>query len=341
MRLEPIAYMTWAKAHVDDESIANLASSGIRGLVTDADLLEGLERIPILGLNSDGLPALRDAIAARYRVPPENVLTAEGASGANFLVLASWIRPGDRVLLEEPYYEPIGAVLRALEARIVLQPIDGPHGHAPILETLKADTAGFRAVVLTNPQNPTAAVVPDATLVTMADACEAQDGLLIVDEAYRELLGEDPPGCAARAHPAICVTSSLTKPFGLSALRIGWGIGPPELIERAKRIHDNLGVNHPYVSESLGARLLANTTKMDAIRARLLRRVAANRAALARFFEKQDLFEGGMPPHGILAFPRWKGTPAIPDADTLCRRALAEAQVALVPGRFFDRPDHV
>jgi aspartate/methionine/tyrosine aminotransferase len=342
VRFEPVAYMTWAKEQLERKDIHNLGSSGIRSLVPIEEILSIIPEVDLTQTNEDGMPALREAIAARYRVDAAGVLIAEGASLANFLVMAAALRPGDSVLIEEPYYEPLGSVLRALEARIVAVPVDRGEGHAELLERIR-DPRGprWRAVVITNPHNPTGARIPEDLLRELAEACASISAILHVDEAYREILFEDPPGCATHHGPTVVATSSLTKAFGLSHLRIGWAIGPPELVARAKRVHDNLGVVHPYLTEAIGARILGRPGRLDGWREAVRRRVDANRARLGAFLDTQPGFDGSLPAAGILAFPRWLGRPGLPDAETLCERARGDANVALVPGRFFQRPDHL
>jgi aspartate/methionine/tyrosine aminotransferase len=343
VRLAPIPYMRWAKAHLQDEDKHNLGNSGIRHLLDPEDLGWRDPTLPLFGHNDDGWPPLMAAIAARFGVEDEQVIAAEGTSLANFLALAAWIRPGDPVLLEEPYYEPLGSVLAALDARVRPVPVDGGAGHASLLSTLRsARGTRWRAVVITLPHNPTGRLVTEEELDELDRHCAREGALLFVDEAYREVLFEEPPGCAARGRTATVATSSLTKAFGLSALRVGWAIGPPSLIAHARALHDNLGVVHPLVTEALGARLLADTGRMKGFRDRLRERIGANRAVLDGFLARHPKrFVGAPPGHGILAFPRWNGEgTGLADAETLCRRAM-EAGIVLVPGRFFQRPDHV
>ncbi|MBD3162433.1 MAG: aminotransferase class I/II-fold pyridoxal phosphate-dependent enzyme, partial [Candidatus Latescibacteria bacterium] len=280
----PVPFMRWAKEVYEADGIHFLAGSGIYGLLEEADL--DLDRIaPRVWLkNSFGLPALRKAIAARHGVRPEQVLTAEGASGANFLILAAWIRPGDPVLLEEPYYDSFGTLLAGLQARIVRVPVDGDAGHEAILEAVRSRRgARPRAVIVTNPHNPTGRPLADSLLRSLAERCAETGALLLVDEAYRDFLFEETPGTAYREGMPVVSTASLTKGFGLGVLRIGWAIGPEELIDRAIRIHDNFGVVHPALTEAIGAAILSDAGRLAGWRERVRARVAANREHLARF----------------------------------------------------------
>ena len=342
MPFGPVPFMRWAKEIYESDGLHFLAGSGIHDLLDEEDL--DLSRAPLRVWlkNSFGLPALREAIAARHRVRPEEVLAAEGASGANFLILTAWIRPGDPVLLEEPHYEPFATVLCALGARIVRVAVDREGGHEAILDALR-DRRGARprAVVVTNPHNPTGRPLPDALLAALAEQCADLGALLLVDEAYRDFLFEERPGTAYRAGLPVVSTASLTKGFGLGTLRIGWAIGPEAVIDRAIRIHDNLGVVHPALTESIGAAILSDEARMERWRERIRARVTANRDLLERFLERTDQLDGGLPRHGIIAFPRLADTARWRDGGELSEAALREDRIAVVPGRFFQRPDRI
>jgi aspartate/methionine/tyrosine aminotransferase len=133
-------------------------------------------------------------------------------------VLAAWVRPGDRSC-SGTFLQPLGSVLDALGARIRRVPVDGGEGHGALLAALQSARGGrWRAAVLTHPHNPTGKPVEEDLLDRLDRACAEQGALLLVDEAYREVLFEDPPGCAARGRSVTVSTSSLTKAYGRSAL---------------------------------------------------------------------------------------------------------------------------
>ncbi|HYX25519.1 MAG TPA: aminotransferase class I/II-fold pyridoxal phosphate-dependent enzyme, partial [Thermoanaerobaculia bacterium] len=101
-------YMRWAKEHA--AARYNLANSGLLGCSAEDLVLEPGD-VQVNGDNRDGYQPLLEAIAALYGVAPESVVTAGGTSGANFLALATLVEPGDLVLVEQPTYEPILAIL--------------------------------------------------------------------------------------------------------------------------------------------------------------------------------------------------------------------------------------
>ena len=108
-------YMRWAKDHA--AARYNLANSGMLGCSTEDLVLEPAD-VQVNGPNRDGYPPLLAAIAAQYGVDPEQVVTAPGCSGANFLAFAALLDAGDEVLIEQPTYEPLLAALAFLGVRV-------------------------------------------------------------------------------------------------------------------------------------------------------------------------------------------------------------------------------
>src|SRR5215475_9087096 len=106
-------YMTWAKYHAGARY--NLANSGILGCDLN-DLPVTMDDVALNGPNHEGYAPLKEAIAAKYGVTAEQVMTAQGTSMANFLAMATVIEPGDEVLIEQPAYDPLLSALNYLGA---------------------------------------------------------------------------------------------------------------------------------------------------------------------------------------------------------------------------------
>ena len=108
-------YLQWAKAR---RSLRfDLAGSNILSCSID-DLPGAREAIALDGRNDNGYAPLVESIAGHYGVPPSQVTTAQGASGANFLACAALIEPGDEVLVETPGYDPLLGAPRLLGAKV-------------------------------------------------------------------------------------------------------------------------------------------------------------------------------------------------------------------------------
>src|SRR3954469_12999300 len=159
-------YMRWAKEHA--AARYNLANSGLLGCSTaDLDLEPG--DLQVNGANRDGYPPLLAAIAAQYGVSPEQVVTAPGTSGANFLAFAALVEPGDEVLVEQPTYEPLLAALGFLGARVRRFSRRFETGYGIDLDEIRSLlTSKVRLVVLANPHNPSGVLLPPGEVAALA-----------------------------------------------------------------------------------------------------------------------------------------------------------------------------
>ncbi len=229
----PVRYIEWATKFYGKVDL-DLASSGI----PHAGWSE--LGVPEPGLDDlSAYPAYRASIARYNDVPVSDVMPALGTSGGVFLAYAAMLSPGDEVLLEHPGYEPLtrtaeglGAVVRTFERRA-----DEGFRVDPA-RVAAAVTARTRVIVVTNLHNPTGVRIPDATLVELAKIAEARGAYLLVDEVYAPF--DDLPNdgvfrtSARKLAPNVVAVSSLTKCYGLGMHRIGWVLGPAEIIERAE-----------------------------------------------------------------------------------------------------------
>ena len=137
-------YMRWAKDHA--MARYNLANSGMLGCSTEDLVLEPGD-LQVNGANRDGYPPLMEAIAARYGVAPEQVVTAPGTSGANFLAFASLIEAGDEVLVERPTYEPLLAALGFLGARVRRFERRFENGYRLDLDEIRSQCSSMAALI--------------------------------------------------------------------------------------------------------------------------------------------------------------------------------------------------
>ncbi len=179
--------------------------------------------------------ALGAAIAAHCGVPADHVVTAVGSSGANFLALASLLRPGDAVLVEDPGYAPLRGRGAAVRGR-------GDCPAAPVRARLRGRAGGLaaaitprtRLVVLTRPHNPTGAVIDGPTLEAIAEIAERARVHVLVDEVYLDTLGGASVSPAALVSERFISTSSLTKAYGLAGVRCGWALAAPGVAARMR-----------------------------------------------------------------------------------------------------------
>lgn len=330
-RVSATPYIQWAKAN---RARWNLALSGVPH-ASLADIGGAPADMPLSGPNAYGYAPLLERIAARYEVAPGRIVTATGCSMANFLALAALVEPGDDVLIERPTYEPI--LLNAVHLGASVTRFDRPPARAFAIdpeEVIARMSSRTRAVVLTNLHNPSSQSVPPATLERIGEAAARVGARVVVDEIYLDAVFEDTPRSCVHLGPAFVSTNSLTKVYGLSALRCGWVIADAALARRIWQVNDLYENVRPFVPDWLA---VAAFDRVPALRERSRALLAANRQLFAAWAASRTDIECSLPEWGTTACFR----PRSVDATQLCNELLSRYDVAIVPGRFFELPDHV
>jgi histidinol-phosphate aminotransferase len=180
------------------------------------------------------------AVAARHRRDPAEVLLTAGAAQA-FVLIAQAFRDAVKPVVVHPQFtEPEAALRNAGHRveRVLLRPEDGFR----LDPALIPDDADL--VVIGNPTNPTSVLHPAADIASLA----RPGRIVVLDEAfadttYRPGVAGEPESLAG--HPDVIVLRSLTKTWGLAGLRIGYVLGPAELIKRLKRAQPLWAVSTP------------------------------------------------------------------------------------------------
>lgn len=277
----PVRYIAWAMKFYGKVPF-DLASSGIpHAAWSELGIPE-----PDLD-DAAAYGRFREALAAYNDVPLAEVVPALGTSHAVFLAYAAMLSPGDEVLLEHPGYEPLtrtaeglGAIVRTYERR-------ASEGFAVSPERVAAAiTPRTRVIVVTNHHNPTGVRTPDATLRELAAIAEARGAYLLVDEVYAPF--DDLPddgvfrGSARKLGSNVVAVGSLTKCYGLGMHRIGWVLGPPEVVERAETAVVATAGHLPLAHAARGA---AATRNVGAL-AKRAKAILAGKRALAEEWAK-------------------------------------------------------
>ena len=193
-----------------------------------------------------GFPAVREAIAARVAhrtgqlCTADNVAVVSGAQGGVFSAVQCLAGPGDEIVVAEPIYATYEAVIGASGAQMITFPLRPDTGFHPDLDALaRAITPKTRVVWINSPHNPTGAVFTRGEVERIAGLCREHDLWLLSDEVYEDLAFARPhigawslPDMAERT----VVVSSLSKSHALPAFRLGWMVGPPELIRHVSNL---------------------------------------------------------------------------------------------------------
>ena len=298
-----------------------------------------MDRLPLslADLDMDGAShpryaPLREAIARRYNVAVDQVVSADGTSMANFLAMATLIRPGDEVVIEHPTYEPILAAASFLGASI--KRFERNPAEVFRLDPAQVERAmspSTRLIILTDLHNPSSVLASEADLRAIGELAKRKGARVLVDEVYLD--SATPGRTATHLGPEFVITNSLTKVYGLSGLRCGWILAEPEVAERMWRLNDLFGVNQAHQAERLGCIAFDH---LDEVLGETPAMLASNRATFDAFVAGRTDIECAPAMHGITAFPRWLGG----NTQRLDDHLRDRYDAAVVPGRWFEMPDH-
>jgi len=324
-------YLEWAKLHSGAKY--NLATSGLDGFPL-AKLSVRIEDLEISIGGSYGYPPLQERLARKNGVAPESVVAANGTSMANHLAMAALLDPGDEVLIEQPTYEPLLTVAKYLGATVRRFPRCFENGfELDPREVERHITPRTRLVVVTNLHNPSGARTPDSHLRLIGEIARSSGAHVLVDEVYLDACFDVQARSAFHLGDNFMVTSSLTKAFGLSGLRCGWVLAPPPLAERMWRINDLFGVIPAHVAELLSVVAFDHLKEIEAY---AHTRLQANRPVLQRFLDSRRDLKAIRANAGTIAFPRLVSG----KVDALCQLLREKYDTSVVPGHFFEMPDH-
>jgi aspartate/methionine/tyrosine aminotransferase len=269
--------------------------------------------------------------------PTEMPITGANAYGsmANFLALASLVDPGDEVLIEQPTYEPLLLAAAHLGASITRFARSAANGFRvdPDL-VIAAITQRTKVVVLANLHNPSSQVILIDDLRAIGDAAARVGARVIVDEVYLDAVFVNTPASCVHLGPTFISTNSLTKVYGLSALRCGWIIADDALARRAWRVSDLYGNVQPFAPDWLATVAFDH---LPALRARSRRLLDTNRDLFQQWARDRDDLDVTLPEWGTTVCLR----PTKMDAARFCEDLRTRYDVSVVPGHFFELPNHV
>ncbi|HEU0275688.1 MAG TPA: aminotransferase class I/II-fold pyridoxal phosphate-dependent enzyme [Candidatus Udaeobacter sp.] len=332
MRHKQSDYMHWSKTQ--SGARFNLATSGVapfplRELPVELDTLE------INGSgNGYGFPPLQKAIAAHHGVDPDCVVESAGTSMANHLAMAAMIEPGDEVLIEYPAYGPILDIARYLYADVKRFPRTDENGWVIDPKAVQDwITPKTRLIVIANLHNPTSALTPDWVLREIGDMARSISAMVLVDEVYLDAVYERTPRTSFLLGPEFVVTSSLTKVYGVSGLRCGWVLARPDLAWKMRMLNDLYSATPVYPGLLLDVAVFKH---LNLLREKARRIVNADRKLLRDFLVKQSGVSAVWTDWGTTSFVQLENG----NADDFAERLRTKFETSVVPGRFFEMPDH-
>ncbi len=204
----------------------DLPLHGNEGAHPHPDLLDALSAADIDAVRRYPSAApVEAALAARYGVSEAQVIVTAGADDALDRAFRAFLWPSREVVLPVPTFVMLERYARLVGAK--LRAVDGHSGPYPVDAVIAAVTDETGVIVVVSPNNPTGTVATAQDLRRLSEA--APHAVLLVDLAYGEYAEDDLTG-AALALPNAIVFRTLSKAWGMAGARVGYAIGPAELI---------------------------------------------------------------------------------------------------------------
>ena len=292
-----------------------------------------------------GIPALREAFAARFRkgtgisqgIGAERVYVVDGAQQGLHLAMSLLLSPGDEVLIPNPGYPTFAMTARLLSAVAVGYPLYPEADFQPRIRDIEAlVTERTRVLVLNSPSNPLGAVIGEDLTGQLVELARRHDLWIISDECYEAFTYDVPHVSPARfdsdvpGEARVFTSLTLSKTYGLTGLRIGALVCPPGLEQKMNNVME--AIVSCVASPSQYAALAALTGPQDYVR-QAHAHYRANRDAASAVLDAK-----GIPYLGAQgAFYLWADVSHVSGGDVRgwARRFLASSGVALAPGTAF------
>ena len=318
----------------------NLSESGVHPLTVGELLALGgpaadLSSVRLGDSQSNGTDELRALIASLHPgATDRSVVVTIGGAEANFVAfweLALADRPAAVML---PNYMQVPGLIRNFQAGAMPFHLREEAGWRPDLDQLEsALAAGAGFILITHPNNPTGVALTPGEMDDIVALADRHGAWILSDEVYRGAeLGADPVPSFWGRYDKVLVTNSLSKAYALPGARLGWVVGPEDVVERLWARTDYTTIAPPSVSDAL-ARIALSPEVRPRILERTRRIIRHNLGLLTEWIESADgLFTFTPPDAGAIAMVRYDAD--IPTLE-LAERLRVEQSLLIVPGAHF------
>ena len=303
-----------------------------------------------------GLPELREAIVAKtardsgYAVAARQVLVTNGGKQAIANAFAALVDPGDEVLLPAPYWTTYPEAIALAGGVPVVVPTDDSTGFRATPEQLERyATERTKALLFVSPSNPTGAVYPRVQMAEVGRLAAERGWWVVADEIYEHLVYD---GLEQHSMPVVVpelsdrciVVNGVAKTYAMTGWRVGWMIGPEDVVEAATNLqsHETSNVNNVAQRAALAA-VSGDLSAVAGMREAFDRR----RQTIQPMLDAIPGVSCLLPEGAFYAFPsmaqvlgrRIRGQVPMTTLE-LAEVVLEEAQVAFVPGEAFGAPGY-
>jgi aspartate aminotransferase len=298
-----------------------------------------------------GLPELREAIATKTArdsglvVPASQVLVTNGGKHAVYEAFATLLDPGDEVLLPTPYWTTYPEAITLAGGVPVPVRTDETSGYRVTVEQLEAScTARTKVLLFVSPSNPTGAVYPPEQVAEIGRWAAGRGLWVITDEIYEHLVYGDArfvsmPVVAPELADTCLVLNGVAKTYAMTGWRVGWMIGPADVIKAAANLQSHLTSNVCNVAQAAAlAAVSGDLAAVGQMRAAFDRR----RKVMSAMLNEVPGVVCPVPEGAFYCYPSVRGVLGRDIAGQrpqtsaqLAELLLDEVDVAVVPGEAF------
>src|SRR4051812_34058154 len=301
-----------------------------------------------------GLPEFREAVAVKTRrdtgldVDAKQVLITNGGKQAVYAAFAALLDPGDEVLLITPYWTTYPEAIKLAGGVPVEVPTDETTGYLATVERLEAArTDRTKVLLFVSPSNPTGAVYPRAEVEAIGAWAKEHDLWVVTDEIYEHLIYGDAEmvSIAHSAGEKVVVLNGVAKTYAMTGWRVGWLIGPTDIVKAATNLQSHATSNVSNVAQV--AALAAVSGDLSAV-AEMRAVYDRRRRTIVSMLSEIPGVVCPEPLGAFYAYPSVKGLLGVPlrgrtarDSAELATIILEEVEVAVVPGEAFGTPGYL
>lgn len=287
----------------------------------------------------EGSPAFKTEVAKLYqRVPEDNILSTNGATGANFLSILGLVGQGDHVIAQYPSYQQLYDWPKTLGAQVDYWQIKEENGWLPAIDELRQMVKPTtKLICLNNAAQPTGAIMTPSFLSEVIEIARSVDAYLLCDEVYLPLDEETDYAPIADLYEKGISTNSISKTYSVPGIRVGWiATQDRNLCDEFRKIRDYTMISTGVFDDAVASLVLKHREKVLA-RARQI--VKGNLAILKDWVEQEPLVSMIFPKAVSVSFLKFEGLPPNKTED-FAIQLLKETGVLIIPGNRFDLPGY-
>jgi len=302
---------------------------------------------------TEGISELKQAIIDRHgrdfntAYAPDQVLVTVGGKHGIFNLVSALVEPDDEVVVPIPYWVTFRDVVHYVGGRCVfIRTLEEDNFRVHAHQIEGALTSKTRLIILNSPNNPSGAVIPETELKAIAQTARERRIFILTDECYSHFVyGNRHPFSLASLGREYCdqlvVIGSLSKTYAMTGWRVGYCLGPADLIKSMLKIQSHCTSNTSSISQKAAVEALCGS--QDSVQ-QMLQEYSRRRDFIVAALNAIPGIRCNWPDGAFYVYPNVSAflkKSAIETTSDLCVRLLQDAHVAVVPGEAFGTQEHI